>query len=477
MPNIKALRNDGIETVLEETAIEDFKAKLRGVLLTQNDAGYDEARQVWNGMIDKRPALIARCRGVADVIDSVNFARTHSLLLSVRGGGHNVAGSAVCDGGLTIDLSLMKGIRVDPNNRVAHAQGGVTWGELDRETQAFGLATPGGVVTTTGIAGLTLGGGLGWLRRKYGLSCDNLKSADIVTAGGELLTASETENSDLFWGIRGGGGNFGVVTSFEFRLHPVGPIVMLAATMYPIENARQVLQRWRQYCAEAPDEITTVAIIWTVPSHPMFPEDARGKRVVITAGLYAGSADEGEQVVQPLREFAKPLIDLSGKMPYTVVQAMFDPFFPKQEQLYYFKSLDLDNLDDEIIDAIIPAASNPPSQKSLVDIWHYGGAISRVGVEETPFAGREKPFLMNVVSVWDDSKESDGVIAWARELRESIRPFTSGGLYVNFSGFGEEGNDLVRETYGPNYNRLVELKNKYDPTNLFRVNQNILPSI
>jgi len=477
MSDLKVLTSEGAEIVLDETVIEEFKLKLGCVLLTQQDDDYEEVRKVWNGMIDKRPALIVRCTGVADVIDSVNFARTHSLLLSIRGGGHNVAGSAVCDGGLTIDLSLMKGIRVDPTNRLAQAQGGATWGDLDRETQAFGLATPGGVVTTTGIAGLTLGGGLGWIRRKYGLSCDNLKSVDIITANGEFRTASETENSDLFWGVRGGGGNFGVVTSFEFHLHPVGPEVMLAATMYPVENAREIIQAWREFCANSSDDVSSVAIFWSVPSNPMFPEDAQGKRVAIIAALYAGSADKGEQVLQPLRELATPLIDMSGKMPYTAVQSMFDPFFPKQEQLYYFKSTDLDNLDDKLIDAIIPRAVDPPSPKSLVDIWHYGGAMSRIGIDKTPFAGREKPFLLNIVSVWDNPQDSDNIIAWTREYLASIRPFTSGGLYVNFSGFGEEGEDLVRETYGTNYDRLVEVKNKYDPTNLFRVNQNIKPSL
>lgn len=371
----------------------------------------------------------------------------------------------------------MKGIRVDPSGRTAHAQGGATWGDLDRETQAFGLATPGGVVTTTGIAGLTLGGGLGWLRGKYGLSCDNLKSVDIVTAGGKFLTVSENENADLFWAIRGGGGNFGVVTSFEFKLHPVGPIVMLAATMYPVEDAEQVLSGWRDYMKSSPDELSSVAIFWSVPSYPNFPAEIHGKRVFITAALYCGPADAGEQVVKPLRELASPVLDMSGQMPYTVVQGMFDPFFPKQEQLYYFKSLNLDKLDDEIINAIIAAVSDPPSSKTLVDIWHYGGAMSRIGVTDTAFAGRDKPFLLNVVSVWDDPDHSERNITWSRELLASMRPFTSGGLYVNFSGFGEEGANLVRETYGPNYERLVKIKNSYDPENLFRMNQNIKPAV
>jgi len=476
MSDLQAVTTTGATIALKEAAIEALRSSLRGTLLRAGDEGYEEARQVWNGLIDRRPALIVRCSGSADVIDAVNFAREHNLLVSVLGGGHNVAGTAVCEGGLMIDLSQMKGIFVDPTTRTAQAQGGVTWGDLDRETQVFGLAAPGGVVSTTGIAGLSLGGGLGWLRSKYGLSCDNILSVDLVTAAGQLLTVSETENSDLFWGIRGGGGNFGIVTSFKFRLHPVGPLVMFVATMYPAESTTGVLRAWRDFMANAPDELSSQAYIWTVPSVAPFPEEAQGRRVMIITGLYAGPAEEGERVVQPLREFAAPLVDLSGVMPYVGVQQMFDPFLPKREQLYYFKSLNLDRLSDELIEVIAPRAVDPPAPKVLIAIWHYGGALSRVGVADTAFRGRDARFLFSVDAIWDDQQDSEKVIGWSRDFLAALQPFSPGGLYVNFAGFGEEGEALVKAAYGANYDRLVALKNKYDPTNLFRLNQNIKPT-
>ncbi|MSP12415.1 MAG: FAD-binding oxidoreductase [Chloroflexi bacterium] len=346
----------GISLVYEPDAlaVQTFAAGLRGELIRPGDQSYDAVRQIWNGLHDKRPSLIARCSGVADVIDAVNFARTHNLLVAVRGGGHNVAGSASCDGGIMIDLSLMRGVRVDPEARTVQAQGGATWGDVDRETQVFGLATPGGNVSTTGIGGLTLGGGLGHLRRKYGLSIDNLLSVDIVTADGQFHTASATKNAELFWGIRGGGGNFGVVTSFEFRLHPVGPIVTRCAPWYPAEMAKEVLTAWRDFMATAPEELSSHIIFWTVPVHPNFPAAAHGRHVIIISALYSGSAEEGARVIQPLRELGTPLLDLSGAKPYTMVQSGFDPFFPKGELLYYFKSRYLNNLNDETIDAILP---------------------------------------------------------------------------------------------------------------------------
>lgn len=455
--------------------IDEFKAHFRGDVLLPGDAGYDEVRQVWNGMIDRRPGLIVRCTGVADVIDSVNFARTHNLLVAVRGGGHNVAGNAVCDGGLMIDLSLMKAVHVDPKRRTARAQGGATWGDIDRETQVFGLATPGGVVSTTGIAGLTLGGGLGHLRRKCGLSCDNLLSVDIVTADGQFRTASQTENADLFWAVRGGGGNFGIVTSFEFRLHSVGPMVMLCATMYPLAKAKDILRTWREFTTTAPDELSSIAQIWSVPQAPDFPEDTRGKPVVIAAGVYAGPVNEGEQLVQPLRELDTPVLDLSGPMPFTAVQSAFDPFFPKGEHLNYWKSIYLNDLNDEVIDAILVHAGNRPSPRTLVNHWHMGGTVGRVGSEDTAFGDRSAPFLLEISSSWSDPQDSERNVTWTREFWSAMRPFSSGGLYLNFQGLAEQGEDPVRAAYGANYERLVALKTKYDPTNLFRLNQNIRP--
>ncbi len=467
----------GEEAVLAGAAVAEFRNRLRGDLVTASDARYDEVRMIWNGMHDKRPALIARCTGVADVIEAVNFARDNNLLTAVRGGGHNVGGSASCDGGIMIDLSLMTAVFVDPKARTARVQGGATLGDLDRETQVFGLATPGGVVSTTGVAGLTLGGGLSHLRRKYGLALDNLLSVDIVTAGGEALTASEDENSDLFWGVRGGGGNFGVVTSFEFRLHPVGPMVTLCAPWYPVEDAKEILNAWSCFMKDAPEEFSSIADFWTIPAAPGFPEEHHGKRALLVAGVYCGPLEEGERFIQPLRELGTPMADLSGPVPYVDVQAAFDPFFPKGQRHYYFKSRYINDLDDDTIDALLPRAINPPDPSILIAIWHYGGAMQRVDNSETAFMGREAPYLFSVDCIWDDPAKDQEVVAYAQDYLAEMEPYSPGGLYVNFAGLGEEGNALVRSAYGANYDRLVVLKNKYDPTNLFRINQNIKPTV
>jgi FAD/FMN-containing dehydrogenase len=466
------LTNSGFQTMLDEGIVAEFRQQMRGPVLSPGDPGYDEARQVWNGMVDRRPALIARCTGVADVIDAVNFARTNNLLLSVRCGGHNVTGNAVCDGGIMIDLSPMKGIHVDPQKRTARAQGGVTWGDLDRETQLFGLAAPGGVVSTTGIAGLTLGGGLGWVRRKHGLSCDNLLSVEIVTADGQLLTASADENADLFWGVRGGGGNFGIVTSFEYQLHPVGPLVMLCNVFYPYEQAKEVMTAWREFMATASDEVSSQYLVWSVPVNDHLPQDLWGKPVVGVGAMYAGDPVEGERLLQPLRTIVEPVLDMSGHIPYRVVQTLFDPFFPTGGY-YYLKSTDLVSLDDEVIDAILARAGDRPTPETLLVIWSYGGAISRVGVEETAFASRNIPYLYSVDMAWHDPQDAERCITWARDYVATLRPHSSGGLYANFTGDQERAQNL----YGPNHARLVELKNKYDPTNLFRMNQNIQPTV
>ena len=476
MQDLKVTTKMGTSTTIPGNALEDFISAFRGRVVFADDEDYDIVRVIWNGMHDKRPALIARCTGVADVMDAVKFARQNDLLVAVRGGGHNVGGTASCDGGIMIDLSLMKGIRVNQQARTAHAQGGVTWGDLDRETQVFGLAAPGGVVSTTGIGGLTLGGGLGWLRRKYGLSIDNLLSVDIVTADGQFFTASENENADLFWGIRGGGGNFGVVTSFEFQLHPVGPMVTLCAPWYPVELAATLLPAWQEFMKTAPEELSSNALFWTVPPSPHFPVETHGKRVIILVAVYVGTVEDGERITRPLRELAAPIIDLSGPIPWTGVQSAFDPFFPKKVQLYYFKSRYLNNLDKEILDVIIPLASNPPQPMILVAIWHYGGAMARRGRDETAFTGRDAPFLLSVDAVWNDPQDTSNVIAYSRNFLDATDSHSTGGLYVNFAGLGEEGEALVKSAYGANYEKLVALKNKYDPTNLFRLNQNIRPT-
>jgi len=455
--------------------IEELQSTFRGQLIQPSDADYDEARQVWNGYIDKHPALIAQCTGTADVIDAVTFARKHDIEVSVRGGGHNVAGSALCDDGMVIDLSGMRGIHVDASQKLARVQGGATWGDLDRETQVFGLAAPGGVVSTTGVAGLTLGGGLGWLRKKYGLSCDNLNSVEIVTADGKLLTASHNENKDLFWALQGGGGNFGIVTSFEFQLHEVGPTVMMCAVMYPIEIADKVLSAWKDFMVTSPDEISSQALFWALPDSDDFPKEARGKHVIAISAMYAGDSNEGEKKLQALREIDTPVIDLSGQIPYTVAQTMFDPFFPENERYYYFKSQDLASLNKETMHALIEEAKNRPVASILVALWHYGGKMNRIGSKDTAFGSRDTSFLFSVDAIWDDPSDSEEVISWSREFLDKMRRFSGDGMYVNFSGFGEEGEDLVRKAYGENYERLAKIKAKYDPDNFFHINQNIKP--
>lgn len=476
MTELRAVTLTGAEVALGESIIEQFASKLRGELLRPSDPAYEQARLVWNGLINKRPALIARCAGVGDVIDSVNFARENDLLVAVRGGGHNVAGYAVCDGGLVIDLSQMEGIRVDPKRRTVRAEGGATWADLDRETQVFGLATPGGEVSITGIAGLTLSGGMGYLRRKYALSCDNLVSADIVTAAGEFLTASETENAELLWGLRGGGGNFGVVTSFEYRVHPVGPEVMTIGTAYPLEHAEEVLRAWRDFTADAPDEATTAVLALSVPAVPDFPEELHDRPIIVLDGMYAGSVDEGERTFAPLRELGEPLFDLSGPTPYTEAQSAFDWLVPDGD-LYYWKSLNLNELSDDFIGEFPSLVSRRPNPRMLMVIRHLGGAISRVPEEATAYANRTASFNLSLDSIWGDPTESERNIAWTREAWAKMRRFSEcGGIYLNFAGFLEEGEELLHEAHGENYERLVALKNKYDPTNVFRLNQNITPS-
>lgn len=465
----------GVFKDIDESRLEKFKSNFSGPLLTRADEDYDEVRQLWNGMHDKKPALIVRCTGVADVIAAVNFARENNILISVRGGGHNVAGSASNDGGIMIDLSLMKGIRADSLNRTVHAQGGVTMAELDRETQVFGMVAPSGVVSTTGIAGLTLGGGIGWLRKKYGLSIDNLLSVDLVTAEGKALHASENQHADLFWAVRGGGGNFGIITSFEFRLHTVGPMVTLAAPFYPAEEAGKILPVWKKFMDASPDEVSSNASFWTIPPVPDFPSELHGRRVFIPVTVHCGPVEEGQKVLEPLRTISTPLVDLSGPIPWTALQEMFDPFFPKTVQRYYFKSTFLNELEDEDFDAVIPMACNPPQPMILIVLWHIGGAMSRIEDKATAFAGRKSKYLFSVDCIWNDPNADEEVVSYARNFLQKMKSFSTGGLYINFAGLGEEGEQLVKSAYGDSYERLVEIKRKYDPDNLFRMNQNIKP--
>jgi FAD/FMN-containing dehydrogenase len=465
----------GAVDAVADNVLDEFRSAMHGPVLTPISDNYDEVRAIWNGLHDKRPGLIARCTGVADVITAVNFAREHNLLVAVRSGGHNVSGSGSCDGGIMIDLSLMRGVHVDLKERTARVQGGATWGDVDRETQVYGLVAPGGVVSTTGVAGLTLGGGLGYLRRKYGLTIDNLLSTELVTADGKVVTASAEENPDLFWGIRGGGGNFGIVTSFEFRLHPVGPMVTFCAPWYPVEEAMDILPKWRDFMKDAPEEFSCSAMIWTVPPVPIFPEELHFKRFLAFAGVHCGPVEEGMRMIQPLRELSKPIVDLSGPMPWTAAQQLFDPFLPKQERMYYFKSRLLKSLDDETLRAVVERATNPPSPFVLVVLWLYSGAMQRVPNDATAFMGREAACMLSVDGIWDDPADTDAVLAYARSFLAEMEPYAHPGLYVNFAGLGEEGEKLVKEAYGSHYERLVALKNKYDPTNLFHLNQNIRP--
>jgi FAD/FMN-containing dehydrogenase len=467
-------RTGGIAT-LTDSVLEAYRAGLRGQLTLQGEAGYAERQRLWNGMIDKHPAMIVRCAGTADVIASVNLAREHDLLLAVRGGGHNVAGSASCDGGMVIDLSDMRSVWVDPDVPVARVEGGATLGDLDHETQAFGLAAPLGVVSRTGVAGLTLGGGYGWLTRKYGLSCDNLLSVDIVTADGQLRRASATENPDLFWAICGGGGNFGVVTSFEFRLHPVGPEVMLLATFYPLAVAQEGLRAFREYMATAPEDLFALAVLWRCPEGPMFPEEMQDQNVLILVGVYSGPIEQGEQVIRPLCEFDTPIADLSGPVSWLEAQRFFDANYPDGKR-YYWKSIYLDRLSDEAIEVLVERAVERPSVDSNVGVWYLGGAYSRVGADETAVGRRDAEVMIGLEANWSEPEHSDANIRWARDTHARLRPFSSGGSYVNFGGYAEDSHEVVRDVYGRNLERLADVKRRYDPANLFRTNHNIPPS-
>jgi FAD/FMN-containing dehydrogenase len=446
----------------------------RGELLLPASPGYEEARRIWNGAIDRRPACIALCTGVADVVAAVRFAREHELLVAVRSGGHGVAGHAVCDEGLVIDLSPMKGIRVDPAARTARAEAGVLWGELDRETQLHGLATVGGIVTHTGIAGLTLGGGLGWLMRKHGATVDNLLSADLVTADGEVVTASADENPELFWGLRGGGGNFGIVTSFEYRLHPVGPTVVAGPVFYALEDAREVLRSYRDFIAAVPDELTTIFELSVAPPAPFLPEEMHGTQVVMVGACYAGPPDEGARAVRPLRELGRPLVDLLEPKPYTALQSMFDPMVPHGWHRYW-KSVELPPLTDGAIDTLVEHAPAVTSPKSYCIVFQLGGALAHARAEATAFGRRDAAHNVNVNAVWTD-EDSDAArhVAWARGFYDALQPHADERVYVNF--LGDEGPDRVRQAYGDaRYERLAELKATYDPDNFFRLNQNIAP--
>jgi len=459
--------------VIDAPAVDELRALFAGPLIGPGDSAYDEHRKVWNGSIDRRPGLIARCRGVADVRAAVRFARDRELLVAVRGGGHSFPGLSVCDGGILIDLGLMKGIRVDPDGRTARAQAGVLLGELDRETQAFGLAVPSGIVTHTGLAGLTLGGGIGWIMRKYGLTVDQLLSVDVVTADGEFLTASADQNAELFWGIRGGGGNFGIVVDFEFRLNPLGPQVLAGPVFWPIEQAADVLRFYREWIADCPDELMTIVLQRRAPALPVMPPELVGKLVVGVVVCWSGSIEEGEKVVRPLKAFGSPVLDLCRPKPFLAHQQMLDPSF-QHGWWYYVRSCDVGALTDDVIDVMVEHGRRITSPISSIALWQMGGAVARVGEQETAFNGRNAAFTFNING---NSKTADGFEAerqWVRDYWTALAPHHT-SVYVNF--LMEEGEARVRQAYGAEkYDRLKALKRTYDPTNLFRRNQNIDPS-
>jgi FAD/FMN-containing dehydrogenase len=460
-------------TQLQATKIEELKGSFRGEILLPSDDAYESARKIWNATIDKHPALIVRCSTTSDVVRAVNFARDNRLVLAVRGGGHNIAGSAMCDDGLVIDLSKMKAAKVDPGARRVTIEGGATLADLDAATQAHGLATPLGINSTTGVAGLTLGGGFGWLSRKYGMTVDNLESAEVVTAAGEVVRASAKEHPDLFWALRGGGGNFGVVTRFEFRLHPVGPGVLSGLIVYPIAEAKSVLQQYREFLAKAPDELSVWTVLRQAPPLPFLSEEVHGKPIIALALLYAGDPKQGEPLIEPLRRFGTPLGEHVGVQPYVNWQQAFDPLLTPGARNYW-KSHNFSTLKDGLFDAVIEYINKLPSPQCEIFFGAIGGATTRPAPDSAAYAHRDAQFVMNVHGRWEDPADDERCIRWARDYFNVSAPFASGGAYVNFLT-ADEG-DRVRTAYGPNYDRLVQVKRKYDPNNLFRTNQNINPA-
>jgi len=457
---------------LPDAIITELRSQLRGEALLPGDPGFESARTVWNAMIDRKPSLIVRCAGVADVIRSIALARQHGLLVSVRGAGHNIAGSAVCDGGLMIDLSALKSVRVDPKTRMACVEPGATLADFDHEAQAFGLATPLGINSTTGVAGLTLGGGFGWLTRKFGMTVDNLVAVDLVTAAGELVRASAQENQDLFWAIRGGGGNFGVVTQFEFELHPIGPEVLSGLIVFPLDQAKGVLSKYRDYVNQISEDLSVWAVMRHAPPLPFLPEAVHGKLVLILPLAYAGDVAAGMREIEPLRSFGKPVGEHIGPQPYTAWQKAFDPLLTPGARNYW-KSHNFTELSDPLIDLMVKFATEIPSPQGEIFLGLVSGQANRVPKDATSYAHRDAKFVMNVHSRWEKLEDDKNCITWAREFFKATAPYATGGVYVNF--LTQDESERTQAAYGSNYDRLVQLKRKYDPNNLFRVNQNIKP--
>jgi FAD/FMN-containing dehydrogenase len=461
-----------LDSILGEATVQELRDAMRGEVLAPGDTGYAEACRIWNGMYDEaRPALVARCAGTADVSAAIGFARSNDLEIAVRGGGHSIAGFSTCDGGIVIDLSQMRSVRVDPAARRAYVGGGAVWGDVDHETQAHGLATTGGLVSTTGVAGFTLGGGIGWLMRRHGLACDNVVAADVVTADGKVVRASESENSDLLWGLRGGGGNFGIVTQFELALHPVGPIVYAGAIFFSAEHDAELLRRFRDWAPNAPNDVTALVSLTTAPPLPVIPEAWHGRKVAAVLAVSSGPVEAGAGQVEELRAVAEPIADLLGPMPYTTMQSLIDPLWPKGIRAY-FKATNLTRLDDGLVDRFCELHDEAPGPQCEVHVHQMGGAVADVPEGTTAFPERGMPFLLNAVTGWSDAEVDRQHVAWARAVIAAAGQAATGRAYVNFLGDA----DAARASYGPDkYARLVELKNEYDPTNVFRLNQNIEP--
>lgn len=464
--------NDGGSVEVSADAIEELGAALRGIVAVDGDSGYDEARILWNAMHDRRPGLVIRALGASDIRTAVNFARDNGLLISIRGGGHQIAGHAVQDGVLLLDLSCMKSVHVDPNARRARVEPGATLGDVDRETQAHGLALPVGINSTTGIAGLTLGGGFGWITRKYGLTIDSLISADVVTADGEMLRASADENSELFWALRGGGGNFGVVTSFEFMLHKVGPEVTAGLIVHPLEAAAGLLVEYQSIIDTAPDELTVWVVMRKAPPLPFLPEEWHGREVLIFAVCLCEETDAGKRTLDALRALGDPIAEAIGPNPFVGWETAFDPLLEPGARNYW-KSHDLVSLPTEVTDAVISAVQNVPSPECEVFLAHVGGAMSRINANATAYPQRDSHFIMNVHTRWRESGDDDKCQSWARALFDNVTPFAVGTAYVNF--IPEDEPDRISDVYGSNFDRLVQAKKCYDPENLFRINHNIAP--
>jgi FAD/FMN-containing dehydrogenase len=459
--------------MLNETSLQNFRTNLRGKLVEPKDKAYDECRKVYNAMIDKKPRMIVQCADVADVITCVNFARENNILLAVRSGGHNAGGLGICDDGLVIDLSLMKYTNVDPVAKTVIAGGGCTWGDIDHATHAFGLATPSGIVSTTGVGGLTLGGGIGHLSRHYGLTIDNLLSVDMVLADGSFVTANADQNEDLYWAVRGGGGNFGVVTAFKFKLHPVN-VVFGGPILYELSDAKEVMKWYREFIVSAPDHLNGFFAFITVPPAAPFPEELHLKKMCGVIWAYSGPLNKAEEVFKPIRAFKKPALDLTGPLPFPALQTMFDPLLPPGHQ-WYWRADFVNKISDEAIDKHIEFAKKLPTMQSTMHMYPINGAASRVGIKDTAWNFRDSNWAMVIVGVDPDPANKEKITDWTKKYWEALHPYSAGAAYVNF--MMDEGEQRIKATYGENYERLVKIKNKYDPDNLFRVNQNIKPTV